>query len=140
VVAPYRVVASTEEGARSLGRSYWLATRSASRGLVRSRESDRGVELRLLGFGPALLSFAPAGVAADGERVSCAYEIRGGLLTRRAGGTIRLVQASGASPELCVSVEGFFPRLSVLYGPLQSRFHAWVSRRYFNDLIAAGPP
>ena len=135
VVAPHPLVESTDEGARSLGRGYWLAVRSISRGLVRCRESDGGVALRLFGFRPALLTFGPPQVAAEPDGVSCTYEITGGLLARRAGGTLRLLQTAGRPVELCVSVAGFFPRLGVLYGPFQRRFHASVSRRYFSRLI-----
>ena len=130
----HQVVGATEEGALSLGRGYWRAARSVSRGLVRCRESDRGIELHLVGFRPALLAFGPAQVAAGPERVSCTFEIAGGLLARRAGGSLRLVQTSGPPPELCVSVDGFLPRLSVLYRPVQRRVHAAVSRRYFSLL------
>ena len=107
---------------------------------MRCREGEDRTELLLLGFRPALLAFAPARITVDGEKVSCSYRIAGGLLARRAGGTLTLTQWSGEHPELHVAVEGFFPRLGVLYGPLEQRFHVSVSRRYFARLIDEGQP
>ncbi len=96
------------------------------------------MELLLLGFGPPLLTLGPAQIEVDRERVSCSYPIRGGLLVRRAGGTLSLAQTGLERPELCVAVNGFFPRPSFLYEPVQRRFHAFVSRRYFRRLVAEG--
>ena len=64
------------------------------------------------------------------------YRIRGGLLARKAGGTLALAQVAG---ELTVAVEGFFPRLAVLHHTVQSHIHAAVSRRYFRALLAEAP-
>ncbi len=140
VLATRASVERSGDGARELGRAYWLEVRRASHGLVRCRESDGGAALLLLGLRPALLSFEPAQVTVDGETVGCSYRIAGGLLARRAGGTLSLTQRSGERTELHVAVEGFFPRLGVLYGPLERPFHVSVSRRYLTRLIAAGRP
>jgi hypothetical protein len=128
----------SDGGARLLGRRYWLEVTRASRGLVRCRESDDGVELLLLGFRPPLLAFGPAQVAVDRDLISCSYPIRGGLLARRAGGTLSLVQTGRERPELRVAVKDFAPRLGMLYEPLQRRFHVSVSRRYLSRLVAEG--
>ncbi len=127
-------------GARRLGRSYWLEVRRASHGLVRCRESDSGVQLLLLSIRPALLTFASAEVTVDSDEIRCSYRIAGGLLARREGGTLSLTQRSGERPELRVEVEGFFPRLGVLYEPLERRFHVSVSRRYLARLINEAQP
>jgi hypothetical protein len=140
VLATRALVEPSRDGARRLGRGYWSAVTRASLGLVVCRESADGAALHLLGFRPALLTFAPARLTADAETVTCAYEITGGLLARQAGGSLVLTQRSGERTELHVEVEGFFPRLGVLYGPVERRFHILVSRRYLARLIAEGRP
>ena len=123
-------------GGRLLGRRYWLEVTRASRSLVRCRETEEGVVLRLLGHGPSLLTLGPAEVAVDGARVSWRCAIRGGLLARHPGGTLTLAQTGFDQAELSVAVEDYFPRLGVLYGLLQRPFHVSVSRRYLLTLIA----
>ena len=132
-------VEPTPEGARRLGCRYWLEVQRASHGLVRSHESDGHVELLLLACPPALLTFRDTQVTVDGGRVRCSYRIAGGLLARRPGGTVSLGQSSGEQAELSVAVEGFFPRLGLLHGLLQRRFHVLVSRRFFRRLLAEAP-
>ena len=129
IAAP--VVEATADSARSLGERYWRQVRRASHGLVRWREHDGRVELRLLSAGPPLLRFTPTRVSTGPGEVGCSYAIDGGLLTRRPGGAISFTQTDGDPAELSVAVEGYFPRLGVLLGPLQRRFHVHVSRRYF---------
>jgi hypothetical protein len=68
--------------------------------------------------------------------VTCTYEIAGGLLARRPGGTLGLEQTGGSRPELSVTVAGFVPRVQLLYEPLERLFHASVSRHYFRRLVA----
>ena len=82
------------------------------------------------------LSFRPAETSVEGNRVSCTYSIRGGLLTRREGGTLALSQIGRAEVELRAEVTEFVPRLGVTLGFVQRRFHAAISRRYFARLIA----
>ena len=124
------VVEPTLEGAQRLGHEYWLAVTRSTLGLVRVRESADRVELRPLGLRPALIAFEPAQVAVADDRVTCTFRIVGGLLARRAGGTLALTQVGMESPELRVAVRGFYPRLGLLYAPLEQRLHASVSRRY----------
>ena len=126
---PGPLVEQTDEGARRLGDAY---LRAVAWGPVRVRR----LEVRLLGLPPALLAFDSPELAADAGRVTCTYRIRGGLLARKAGGTLAL---TGADRELTVAVEGFFPRLAVLHHTVQSRVHAAVSRRYFRMLLAESP-
>jgi hypothetical protein len=130
------VVPLTEDGARILGRRYWIEVARASRGLLRSRETD-GVELKILGRGPALLRFGSAEVAVDENGVSCIYRIRGGLLSLGDRGTLVLSQNGREQPELRVAVDGFLARLGggAMYG-LQRRAHLAVTRRYFRHLLA----
>jgi hypothetical protein len=130
------VVEISDSGAKDLGQRYWREAVRASRGLVHCRQGPVGVELRLLGRGPVLLSFRPAETSVEGNRVSCTYSIRGGLLTRREGGTLALSQIGRAEVELRAEVTEFVPRLGVTLGFVQRRFHAAISRRYFARLVA----
>jgi hypothetical protein len=130
------IVEISDAGAKDLGQRYWREAVRASRGLVHCRQEAVGIELRLLGRGPVLLSFRPAETSVEGNRVSCNYSIRGGLLTRREGGTLALSQIGRAEVELCAEVTEFVPRLGVTLGFVQRRFHAAISRRYFARLIA----
>jgi hypothetical protein len=92
--------------------------------------------LRLLG-GPCLLRFASPDTSSGAEGVRCRYAIVGGLLTRRAGGSLTL---SENASELRAAVEGFAPRLkSHVYEHLQHRLHVAVSRRYFAALLTEAP-
>jgi hypothetical protein len=136
IVARTPLVDHSPDGARELGRSYWLAVGRASRGLVRCRESGDGVELRLLGLPGALLTLGPAELAAGAQRVSCSYRITGGLLAARAGGTLTLAQTSGGHAEIEVGVSGFVPRLGLLHDRLQRRLHDSASRSFVRQLSA----
>lgn len=147
VDAPHPVVASTEEGGRALGRSYWLEVARSGRGLVRGRETAEGVELRLVTLRPALLRLGRAEVAIVDDYVGCRYPISGGLLARQPGGTLTLSQTGCERPELRVAVHGFFPRLGprtrsrwsgALYLQLERRVHVAISRRWFRHLIEDG--
>ena len=57
VVLEAPAVAFDEMGASALGERYWQEVQRATYGLVRVRRAG-GVELRLFGRGPVLLSFA----------------------------------------------------------------------------------
>jgi hypothetical protein len=140
VRAKHAVVAPTPEGALLLGHRYWSEVGRASRGSLRVREAARGVELRLLAFGPTLLRFGLPEVDVGANGVSCRYPIRGGLLARRPGGAIALSQSRADEPELRATVTAFVPRLALplLYDRLQHRLHVRISRRYFRRLIAGG--
>lgn len=127
------VVPHTNAGARRLGQRYWLAVARASHGLVRSRETDAGVELRVLG-GPCVLRLAAPQTSAAVDGIRCRYAIEGGLLARKAGGSLTLCQNA---TRLRAVVAGFVPRLSWrAYQRLQHRLHVSVSRRYFTALLA----
>jgi hypothetical protein len=131
------VVRRSDEGARHLGECYWLAVARASRGLVRCRETDAGVELRVLGRA-CVLRLAPARTSFGAGGVCCRYAIEGGLLARRANGSLTL---SENGTELRAAVEGFVPRLSgQAYEHLQHRLHVAVSRCYFRALLAEVSP
>ena len=126
------VVPATKAGARLLGQRYWLTVRRASVGLVRLRETRDGSVLHLARV--PLLSFAPAELAAGTNGVRCSYPIRGGLLARRAGGTLVLSQSNGG--ELRAALTGFVPRLGTRpYERIQRRIHVAISRRFFRSLI-----
>jgi len=130
-----RLAEPSDDGARKLGHGYWLEVQRATRGLVRCRESDRGVRLLPLGLRPALLALGPARVAVDRDRIRCSYDVLGGVLARRAGGSLTLAQTGLERAEVCIAVEGFFPRLGVLDRRFVRRFHASVSRRYLGRLV-----
>ena len=85
-------------------------------------------------------AFGPAEASVDGDRVSCTYSIRGGVLTRREGGTLTLSQTGSAEVELRAEVTGYVPRLGATLGFAQQRLHAAISRRYFARLIAEARP
>jgi hypothetical protein len=133
------VTAPSHEAARFLAERYWLAVARASSGLVRSRTTRRGVELRLLG-GPCLLRFGLPEASYDADGVCCSYTILGGVLARRPGGRLILSERIRPEPGLRAAVEGFFPRLGLRhYERLQHRLHVAVSRRYFAALTAEAP-
>ncbi len=129
-LSPQPVVAPTLEGARRLGVEYWRAVTRSTLGLVHVRQSRNAVELRVLGLRPALLTLEPANVDVEHDRVTCVFRIAGGVLASRAGGTLTLTQVGLEIAELRVAVNGFHPRLGLLYAPLEQRLHASVSRRY----------
>ncbi len=143
------VVPHTEAGAARLGEAYWAEVEAVTRGLVRARGTESGVELRLLGRGPTLLRFGPAALAVTGDTIRCTYRIRGGGLARRAAGEITFAQTAGAEVELSSVIRGFFPALAarpgaprwagLLYSHGQRRIHLAISRRYFRRLIAEAP-
>ena len=131
------VVEFSEHGARVLADRYWLEVSRVSRGVVRRRDTSLGLELRLLGRGPCLLSCGPAQCTSDVEEVRCRYPIAGGLLTRQPGGELSLSQSGSQPAELRATVRAFVPRWSgTCYEQVQLRFHVAISRRYFKRLIA----
>ena len=143
------VVPATEAGAAQLGQAYWIAVEAFTRGVVRARATESGLELRLLGRWPTLLSFGPAALAVTGGSTRCTYPIRGGGLARRPGGEIAFAQTVAADIELSSVIRDFFPTLAarpgaprwagLLYSHGQRRLHLAISRRYFRRLIAEAP-
>jgi hypothetical protein len=131
VSASRAVVPATKAGARLLGERYWLTVRRASFGLVRLRATRNGSVLRLAGA--PLLRFAPTELAAGANGVRCSFPIRGGLLARRAGGSLVLSQSNGS--ELRAALTGFVPRLGARpYDRIQRQIHLAISRRFFRGL------
>lgn len=144
------VVESSRTGARWLGVTYWQAVSQFSHGIVRARWTEVGGRLTLLG-GLSLLRFGLPELSFSDELVSCRYAIEGGVLAVRAGGSVTLTQRGcDEGVELVVSVEEYLPRLAaragapwwtgVLYAKCQSPFHAGVSRRFFELLVAGTRP
>lgn len=141
------VVAFDREGAAELGERYWREVEQATHGVVRARRTALGVQLRLLGRGPTLLSFAAAQVEAGEHEVRCSFAIGGGLLARRAAGELTFAQLDGDRIELRSAIRGFYPALAAhegrrdwtgaLYNSVQSRIHVAISRRYFTRLSTA---
>lgn len=97
---------------------YWHAIRRTTFGLVRYGRDA----IRILGIGPALISFGPM--------VEDARPIVGGLFARRPHGVVRWSAADG---RIVVAVERFAP---LLRGPLwlaESWFHGQVGKRFLTD-------
>jgi hypothetical protein len=143
ITLPRALVPPDEGGARELGRRYLGEVTRFSRGLVRTRTTGEGVALVLVGLVP-LLRFAPPRTAHDGGAVSCEYQIEGGLLVARPGGSLRVAQRGGFELELLV--EGYFPRLGAstgrrsfrraLYTAVQARAHRAVGRLFLERAAA----
>ena len=131
------VVEFSEHGARVLADRYWLEVERVSSRVVRRRDTSLGLELRLLGRGPCLLSFGPPERTSNVDEVRCRYPIAGGLLTRQPGGELSLSQSGSQPAELRAAVRAFVPRWrGTWYEQVQLRFHVAISRRYFKRLIA----
>jgi hypothetical protein len=141
------VVEFSEQGAHALGRAYWAEVERSTLGVVRSVACRGGVQLRLLGRGPALLQLGEPEVVASGSFVRCRYAITGGVLARRPQGDISFAQADGDRLELSSTIRDFVPTLGArqgephwtgaLYDQLQSRLHVLISRRFFARLTRA---
>jgi hypothetical protein len=100
---------------RRLEQLYWEEIRRATFGVVRF---SRGA-IRLLGLWPVVLRFGPL---VDGRRA-----IAGGLMARRAGGSIAW-RADGE--QTSVAVERYAPLLRGPLWRLQLSFHYLVGRRF----------
>jgi hypothetical protein len=99
---------------------------------VRLGETRDGSVLHLAGA--PFLRFAPAELTAESNGARCTFPIRGGLLARRAGGTLVLSQSNGS--ELRAALTGFVPRLEALPNDwIQLRIHVAISRRFFRSRI-----
>ena len=143
---PAPVVEHSAAGARRLGDVYWSEIERSLYGVVRARERSGGVELRILGIGPALLRFGPPEHLVTRRSVTCRHAIVGGLLARMPAGSISFTQTGSSEVELSSAIDGFFPRLAprrlrrgwngVLYPQLQTRLHVALGRRYFARLRA----
>ena len=129
-----------------LGAAYWREVERLTGGLVRARSRGGSTELRLARRGPTLLRFGPPQLIATADAVSATYPITGGLLARRAAGSITLSMHDGAGGvELRSAIAEYYPTLAArpgapawtgeLYDQIQVRIHARVSRRYFHRLI-----
>jgi len=140
------VVDGSVDGALRLGWAYWREVERFTFGLVRARQGDDGVELRLLGRRPLLLAFGRPVVDVAGGSPRCCYPITGGLLTREPAGRILFAQErAGDRLRLRSTITGFFPALAArpgepdwtgaLYSQVQRRVHLAISRRYFTRLI-----
>jgi hypothetical protein len=145
-MAPRPVVEHTVAGAMLLGATYWREVERLTRGLVRTRSGTGSTELRLARRGPALLRFGPPQLTATTNAVSATYPITGGLLARRAAGSITLSMHGGADGvELRSAIAEYYPTLAArpgapawtgeLYEQIQARIHTRVSRRFFHRLI-----
>lgn len=131
--APLAIVEASHSDGRRLAAAYWREVETTTAGLVRVRETPKGLALRA--FGAPLLKFGLPRIDAAGDRVACRYPIEGGLLARRPGGSIAFGQNGNV---LTSTISGFHPRLGLLpglYSHVQARIHAAVSRRYFARLV-----
>ncbi len=145
VVLREPVVDFSSGGAECLGLAYWSEVERVTRGLIRPRQRNGTLELRLFGRGPTLLRFGRPTLEATDRLVSCSYPICGGLLAHRPAGEIVFAQVGGSPPMVRSTIRGFFPSLAArqgerdwtgaLYSQVQSRVHVAISRRYFARLI-----
>jgi hypothetical protein len=145
VVLREPVVDFSAAGAKCLGFAYWREVERVSRGLVRPRERNGTLELRVFGRGPTLLRFGRPTLQATDTLVRCSYPIEGGLLAQRPAGEIVFAQVGGSPLIVRSTIRGFFPSLAArqgerdwtgaLYSQIQSRVHVAISRRYFARLI-----
>jgi hypothetical protein len=151
MVAPRPVVEHTVDGAMILGAAYWREVERLTRGLVRARNRGSGMELRVAWRGPTLLRFGAPQLTASTSAVSTTYPITGGLLARRAAGSMTLsMHGSTDGVELRSAIAGYHPTLAArpgapawtgeLYEQIQARIHARVSRHYFHRLIDGAAP
>lgn len=139
------VVERSAAGAKLLGDVYWREVQRSTFGVIRTRRSADGLDVRLLGVGPALLRFGRPEHAVSSNIVRCLYPIRGGLLARTPGGSISFTQTGSDLVEVSSAIAGFFPRLAprrssrrwrgVLYPQVQARLHVALGRRYFARLL-----
>lgn len=144
------VVEFTEDGAHALGSAYWDEVERSTLRLVRRRARRPGLQLCLLGRGPALLEFGEPEVVASPTLVRCRYPITGGVLARRAQGDLTFAQTGGDRLELSSTIRDFVPALAAregephwtgaLYDQLQSRLHVLISRRFFARLTGEASP
>jgi hypothetical protein len=144
IAFPAPVVERTTTGARRLGELYWREVERSTFGLIRARAAAGGMEVRLLGIGPALLRFGQPEHAVSSDWVNCLYPIRGGLLARAPAGSISFTQTGLDAVEVSSAIKGFFPRLAsrrqfrrwhgLLYPQIQARLHVALGRRYFARL------
>ncbi len=142
------VVQFSRAGAEYLGLAYWREVERVTRGLIRPRERNGRLELRVFGHGPALLRFGRPTFQATDTLVRCSYPIEGGLLAQRPAGEIVFAQVGGSPSIVRSTIRGFFPSLAArqgerdwtgaLYSQVQSRVHVAISRRYFSRLINEG--
>jgi hypothetical protein len=149
-IALQRPVASADEaGALALGRRYLDDVARSTRGLVRPRRDglDGSVALVLVGLVP-LLRFGPPQTDVGPDLLACTFPIHGGLLAARRGGSLVVAQRTSSSPELELSVAGYFPRLGgsrrrrslrrALYTAFQARAHMAVGRRFLERAARRG--
>ena len=144
VELPAPVVERSAAGARRLGEVYWRELERTTVGLVRAQPTSAGLQLRLLGVGPALLRFGQPELSVEQRSVTCCYPIRGGVLARLPAGSISFAQTGWDHVELRSTISGFFPRLAarpdrprwigLLYPHVQVRLHVALGRRYFGRL------
>jgi hypothetical protein len=142
------VVECSERGARSLAEAYWDELSRLTLGLVRARPAAGGGVEIALGRRVPLLRFGPPATTASESVVECRYPIEGGLLAKRSGGSLALLQVVEPSPELAVVVEGYAPRLdsgrprglrTLTYHEVQERIHSLIGRRYLERMAGRRP-
>jgi hypothetical protein len=142
------LVEHSATGARALAESYWNEVELTTHGLVRVREQNGEIALRLFGR-LTLLRFGIPVTAIDDAGVLSRFPITGGMLARTPGGSITFSQSAPPGVELRATIDGFFPRLGgrpgepawtgALYRQIQQRIHTSISRRYFQRLIGEDP-
>jgi hypothetical protein len=136
-------VENSEAGARRLGDEYLAEIGRLTRGAIRARATREGIELRLARR-ITLFDFGSPTPTTGDDRTACRFEIRGGLLVARPGGSLTITQHTRPTNELIVAVEDYAPRLDpslggrgvggFLYAQVQERAHRAVGRRYLERM------
>lgn len=138
------LVAYSPAGGRELAERYWREVEATTGRLVRARRRDGEITLRLAGVLTLLRFGIPRTTVGENGVLTC-FPITGGLLARRAGGSLSFSQTPAPDVQLRATIEGFFPRLGErpggpawtggLYRHVQQRIHTTISRRFFARLI-----
>jgi hypothetical protein len=136
-------VENSDAGAERAGDEYLAEIGRLTRGAIKARATREGVELRLARR-ITLFDFGSPTLTTGDDRTACRFEIRGGLLVARPGGSLTITQQTRPTNELIVAVEDYVPRLDptlgrrgvggFLYAQLQERAHSAVGRRYLERM------
>lgn len=123
-VFPHRLVATLTPD--DLLKRYLAFIRSLTADIVRPLDMPEGIELRLLGSGPSLISFQPPVI----EGNSLALRIRGGVLVQprqRDNGVLRFeAEETAEGTRVALRLSGYHPL--ILGGPSPSFFRRWFYR------------
>lgn len=131
----------SEAGLERTGRAYWLFLARTSLGLIHVRYKRDGRKLKLGPF--TLLYFDPPEYYLDDHSGSIIWPIKGGLLDKKPGGSLRISLTQGQKGWLnvTVTVERFQPRLpQPLYRRSEAIIHVIMTRAFLRSLAHSQLP